>query len=178
MVLVIEPTAMLLRIVLRCHMRKSKQPSLDDEYLNTFVTFSGTISRGDLVVPIRFRARFGADGELRFRVYPIPLTRKTLGLWSERGRRSTRSALYTVSAISAAGTRFESDGIILKSSRTRATATTAHVILGFSYTRVTFMRDRDNQDSSPAIRWALRGFECFPPVKSVGGFGTLTMRGD
>jgi hypothetical protein len=48
-----------------------------DEDLRSFVTFTGTISDDDVVVPIKFRVRFGADGELRFKAYPIPTSHQT-----------------------------------------------------------------------------------------------------
>lgn len=84
----------------------------DAENLSRFVTFTGTIARGDLVVPIRFRVRFGADGELRFRVYPLPMTREALALRSDTTTgKSSKMVTCKVGAQSNGGIRFESDSI-------------------------------------------------------------------
>lgn len=160
-------------------MRKKPRSRNDAEDLSGFVTFSGTISRGDLVVPIRFRVRFGVDGELRFRVYPLPLTTDALALRSERtDGKSNKFATYTISALSAGGTRFESDGIILRGTGTRSTETTSHVTLKLGYTKATFARDQDNGEAPPTIRWTLRGFECFPAVHGDCALGEVGIQGN
>ena len=148
----------------------------EQEDLNRFVTFTGTISRGDLVVPIRFRVRFGVDGELRFRVYPLPMTRDALDLRSDR--KSAKSENYKVSALSAGGTRFESDGIFLRGSGTRSTPTTGHVTLKLGYTKATLIRDQDLTNVPPTVRWSLRGFECFPAVQGECELGKVGLQGN
>jgi hypothetical protein len=158
----------------------SKHHTFDDtENLNRFLTFSGTITRGDLVVPIRFRVRFGVDGDLRFRVYPLPMTREALALRSDLSNgNSTKLVAHTISAVSAGGTRFESDGIVLRRTGTRTTPTTAHVTLKLGYTKATFTRDQDNGDAPPTIRWSLHGFECFPAVQGTCELGEIGMQGN
>lgn len=94
------------------------------------------------------------------------------------GSKGTRLQRYTVSAVSAAGTRFESDGIVLKRTGTRATPTTAHVTLDLGYTQATFSRAQDNGDAPPTLRWSLRGFECYPPLTGSTAVGTLSMTGN
>jgi hypothetical protein len=165
--------------VLRYGVRSKTRSKTDAENLSRFVTFSGTISRGDLVVPIRFRVRFGVDGELRFRVYPLRMTREAVSLRSDPAdRKSTKLATYSISAASAGGTRFESDGIVLRGSGTRSTQTTAHVTLNLGYTKATFTRDQDNGDTPPTIQWTLRGFECFPAVQGMCDLGKVGMQGN
>lgn len=159
--------------------RPKPRPLNDSEDLNRFVTFTGTISRDDVVVPIKFRVRFGVDGELRFRVYPLPMTRETLDLRAERSnRKSNKVATYKVSAESAGGTRFDSDGIILKGTGYNVTQTSAHVTLKLAYTKVTFTRAKNETDAPPAVRWNLRGFEAFPALRGECALGKVVLQGN
>lgn len=149
------------------------------EDLNEFVTFSGTISRDELVVPIRFRVRFGVDGELRFRVYPLPMTEDSLALRiRENKSKSNKRAVYALSAVSAGGTRLQSDNILLRGTGTASTSTTAHVTLKLNCTRATFTRDQDNGDTPPTVRWSLRGFEAFPAVEGECVLGKVVWAGN
>ncbi len=160
-------------------MRSKDRSANDPEDLNRFVTFSGAIARDELVVPIRFQVRFGADGELRFRVYPLPMTSDTLSLRSDRTDGKVKKfAHHTISAVSASGTRFESDSIILKSTGTRSTPTVAHVTLKLAYSMASFTRDQDNGDAPPTIRWSLRGFESSPGVEGSCNLGAVRMQGN
>ena len=114
----------------RCGVPSKRRHASNPEDLNRFVTFSGTISREELVVPIRFRVRFGVDGELRIRVYPLPMTKDSVALRNrEAGSKSNKRATYTISAVSTGGTRFHSDGIVLSGASTRSTPTVSHVTL-------------------------------------------------
>ena len=151
--------------------------SVSDEDLNRFVTFTGTIARDDIVVPIRFRVRFGLDGELRFRVYPLPMTSEAMDLRTERTT-SNKMASYKVSAVSAAGTQFESDGIILTGTGTKSTDTSDYVTLQFAYTKATFTRARDDAGKPPAVRWHLRGFEAFPALHGACDLGDVSLAGN
>lgn len=155
------------------------RPSNDSEDLNRFVTFTGTISRDDVVVPIKFRVRFGVDGELRFRVYPLKMTTEALDLRAERSdRKSNKAVTYKVSAESAGGTRFESDGIMLKGSGHKVTQTSAHVTFKFDYTKATFTRAQVETDAPPVVRWNLRGFEAFPAVYGECAVGKVGLLGN
>lgn len=159
-------------------MRSKGRPANAPEDLNRFVTFSGTIAHDKLVVPIRFQVRFGRDGELRFRVYPLPMTSDALALRSDRNNgKTTKFARYTISAVSVSGTRFESDSIILRGTGTRSTPTTAHVTLKLGYSMASFTWDQDSGDVPPTVRWSLRGFEAFPEVEGSCDLGVVGMQG-
>lgn len=159
-------------------MPNKPRPSADPEDLNRFVTFSGTITREELVVPIRFRVRFGVDGELRFRVYPLPMTKDALALRSDfRDGKANKLARYSISALSAAGTLFESESIVLTGTGTSSTPTSAHVTLKLGYSQATFTRTQDNGDAPPTVLWYLRGFESFPAVEGTSALGKVIFAG-
>ncbi len=162
----------------RCEVSSRKRPFNPAENLNEFVTFSGTIARGDVVAPIRFRVRFGADGELRFRVYPLRMTRESMALQSDwAAKDSNKSPLLKVSAISSGGIRFESDGIVIKGTSTPFRGGHHYVTLKLNYTSATFTKDQDNGDAPPTIRWTLRGFESFPAVEGECALGKVVWAG-
>jgi len=94
----------------------AKRPNANErENLNRFVTFGDTISRGDLTGPIRFRLRFGVDGELKFRVYPLPVTREALDIRNEC--KATKAQFCTIRAVSTRGT---STGVFSQSNNAAA----------------------------------------------------------
>ncbi|RAK51315.1 hypothetical protein [Phenylobacterium deserti] len=161
-------------------MSRRSPPSSEAEDLTQFVSFKGTITRDGLVVPIRFRVRFGLDGELRFRVNPIPATSEALQLRVDLVGcdKAAKMQRYTITAVSAAGTRFESNSVILKRTGIRATPTSAHVTLDLGYSQAEFSRPQDNGDAPPKLRWALRGFEAWPGLSGSTAVGTIRMAGN
>lgn len=158
-------------------MPPNRPPDDDKEDLTRFVTFSGTIARGDLIVPIRFRVRIGVDGDLRFRVYPIRLTNKSSALRLGAYNSGSKSPTYSISAVSAGGMRFESDGIVLRGTGSPLTPTTAYVTLQLGYTKAEFTLDGDNGETPPTIKWYLRGFEAIPAVKARCDLGEFVWSG-
>lgn len=153
-----------------------RQAGRDDDPRQPTI-YTGTLSRDGLSVPIRFQLRFGMDGDLRFRVFPVPLTREALDLRSAVDEKSGTIPRYTVDAVSKAGTRFVSDDIIVSKSGTTTKPTSAWVTFGFKYASATFGSPRNESAEKPVVRHSLRGFECFAQIRTNTPLGELIMHG-
>lgn len=153
-----------------------RKPEITED-LQKFTTFAGTLSCGGVSVPIRFRLRFGVDGELYFRVYEMPRTKQVAALqrmWLED--RAETVVLFTVTGTSKAGTSFKSDYISATKFSTRLAKGKTYAVLKPECTEAVLIQPFDGHGRPPVIRWALRGFSCFRELHSQTPLGEVVVR--
>jgi hypothetical protein len=145
----------------------------DGDDLGRLTTFAGTLTDGDLSLPIRIRVRVGRDGELRLHSNRVPLTADAVRLLFE----SPDERRLTFDGVSKNGTAFHCDNLVRTGQTTHDGAKGSAVTFNFRYSRARFVRSIAPLRELPVIRFLLRGFECFPEVTARCPLGEVLMRG-
>ncbi len=155
--------------------RRSATPKPPRPY--PFVAYRGALVVGERRWPLRFSVAVRADGEVSFRLPPMPLSRDVFDL--ERAiddRDSPTVRWFRLEGEAKDGGWFESDHVYLTGTGHTVTPDRSVAQLRVKASKTRSIRLAEGA-ARPYVRWCLRGFEAFPDIKAECGLGRLVMAG-
>jgi hypothetical protein len=158
----------------------TKNRASDRKDLQTFQHFKGTLSDGDQSIPVRFKARIRADGEIDLDLHAFRIT-KTSWFVRERWQAGHNDvAEFSLTGSTTEGLRLESDNLSFNSLGERWSGvhnrhwSKPRGELG----KARYFRTLEIAREFPVLKLHLKGFDCFPRLHAKCALGSVYVAGE
>lgn len=148
------------------------------EFLVDLPQCAGTLSWGDVSLPVRFALRCARDGATSVEVESIPLSAEARALFRRFGERGLHTADYVLSGDAASGERVRCDSarLLSCSPRPQDGTTFLAVTLHCPALTVTLLRETV-EHGGPSTEYWVAGLRCFRMIHAAFDFGNVTVKG-
>lgn len=153
------------------------RPDPDD--LHSYQRFRGTLAIDEDSMPVRFRARIGADGEAEIDIPAFRLTKETWFVKSKWNADRRHVPEFRLAGESDTGLRFETDSLTITSLQTRVLGRTGrnNAKAKGECGAAAFSKTREEVTDRPVLKLHLKGFECFPALHATCPLGKVMVAG-